>query len=51
MIALVSFPSICKSKINFAALVPKPDPDTKVKLEQLSEVSIDVSSIAQTNGY
>ncbi len=38
MILIVSFPAICKSKVDFASLVRKPDPDTKMKLDQLTEL-------------
>ena len=38
MILIVSFPAICKSKINFASLVSKADPDTKAKCDQLTEL-------------
>jgi len=38
MILLVSFPSMCKSKINFASLISKPDPETKTQCDQLTEL-------------
>eukprot|EP00826_Nyctotherus_ovalis_P062893 TRINITY_DN917_c0_g1_i11.p1 TRINITY_DN917_c0_g1~~TRINITY_DN917_c0_g1_i11.p1 ORF type:complete len:309 (-),score=107.55 TRINITY_DN917_c0_g1_i11:351-1277(-) len=38
MILLVAFPAISKSTINFASLLKKPDPETKMKCDQLSEL-------------
>ncbi len=38
MILIVSFPAMCRSKVNFASLVSKPDPETKAKLDQLTEL-------------
>lgn len=38
MILIVSFPAISRAKVNFASLVSKPDPETKMKLEQLTEL-------------
>ena len=38
MILIVSFPAICKSKIDFASLIYKPDPETKMKCDQLTEL-------------
>lgn len=38
MILLVPFPAISKSVINFASLLKSPDPETKMKCDQLSEL-------------
>lgn len=38
MILLVSFPAISKSTINFASLLKKPDQETKMKCDQLTEL-------------
>lgn len=38
MILLVAFPAISKSTINFASLLKKPDPETKMKCDQLTEL-------------
>jgi len=38
MILIVSFPAMSKAKINFASLLHKPDPDIKLKADQLTEV-------------
>jgi hypothetical protein len=38
MILLVAFPAISKASINFASLIKKPDPETKMKCDQLTEL-------------
>lgn len=38
MIFQVSLPVINKTKLDFASLIKKPDPETKMKCDQLSEL-------------
>jgi len=38
MILIVSFPAICKTKVNFASLLSKQDPELKLKCDQLTEL-------------
>jgi len=38
MILLVAFPAISKSTINFASLIKKPNEETKMKCDQLTEL-------------
>ena len=40
MILIVSFPAISKSVIKFESLIKGPDPEMKIKLEQLSELRL-----------